>query len=321
MLLKNKEILSVNNTSNKMYFGLAVLLHIVLGLLLFFKFDKTINIQPAAMAPAKPIIDAVAINESEISHEVSRLENIEKQKRQKEKERQQALQKQKDDAIRLRKQEEARTAKLKQEQEKLKEEQQKIKLAEEKQKQERIEKEKLAEKEAKEKLEKEKVALEKIKQEKEALLKEKQKIEEAKKQAEAEKKRAEAEKLKQAEAEALAKAQAQKAEAERLENLRTSQVIIDKTMQHAALIGNKVMQNWRQPVGMEIQGLKCKLAVRLSPTGDVLEAYVKESSGNVEFDRSSELAVRKASPLPLPEDKAVLENFMKFTFTFNPEAA
>lgn len=312
MSRRNKDILSVNTISNKICFSLAVLLHIVLAVLLFSKFDKTINVEPMAMAPApaKPIIDAVAINETEIASEVSRLENIEKQKRQKEKEHQQALQKQKDEAVRLRKQEEARIAKLK-------EEQTKLKLAEEKQKKERIEKEKIAEKEAKEKLEKEKVALEKIKQEKEALLKEKQKIEEAKKQAEAEA----LAKQKKAEAEALAKAKAQKAEEERLANLRNSQAVLDKTMRHAALIGNKVMQNWRQPVGVEIHGFKCKLSVRLSSTGDVLEARVVESSGNFEFDRSSELAVRKASPLPLPEDRDILESFMKFTFTFNPETA
>jgi colicin import membrane protein len=40
----------------------------------------------------------------------------------------------------------------------------------------------------------------------------------------------------------------------------------------------------------------------------------------LEFDRSAEVAIRKASPLPMPEDDNIAKEFRSFTLTFNPEA-
>jgi len=94
----------------------------------------------------------------------------------------------------------------------------------------------------------------------------------------------------------------------------------DELSRYAMLMRNKIHQYWRQPIGMEIVGFTCKIAVRLLPTGEVLEAAVVQSSGNVEFDRSTELAVRKASPLPMPNDPDIAREFHQFTFTFKPEA-
>jgi colicin import membrane protein len=42
--------------------------------------------------------------------------------------------------------------------------------------------------------------------------------------------------------------------------------------------------------------------VRLGPGGVVLAAQVVRSSGNAAFDRSAETAVRRADPLPMPDD-------------------
>lgn len=94
----------------------------------------------------------------------------------------------------------------------------------------------------------------------------------------------------------------------------------DLITQHALLMRNKIHQYWRQPVGIDINNLKCKVAVKLLPSGEVLEAIVIESSGDMEFDRSTELAVRKASPLPVPSNLEVAKEFRQFTFTFHPEA-
>lgn len=270
--------------------GLAISLHVILGLLLLVKFQTTIKISaPSTQAP-KPIIEAVAVNETELQKEVQRLDQKEKVKRDKERQAQEAL------AVK-RKQEEQRIALLKKEQETLKKQQEKAKK-------EQLEKERLA----KEKLAQEQAELAQLKAEKEKALKEKQKREdEAQKQAELEKKQNQ-EKEKEAEEQKRVAAAQEK-------------MIQDQIHQYAALIQSKINQHWRQPMGIELQGFKCKLRVRLSPDGEVIEAAVVESSGNLEFDRSSELAVRKASPLPLPEDKGALKAFMKFTFTFNPEAA
>jgi len=44
------------------------------------------------------------------------------------------------------------------------------------------------------------------------------------------------------------------------------------------------------------------------------------SSGDPIFDRSAENAVRKASPLPVPQDRNLFnQEFRVFTFVFKPE--
>ena len=68
------------------------------------------------------------------------------------------------------------------------------------------------------------------------------------------------------------------------------------------------------------QGLKCTIQVKLLPSGEVMDAVVVGSSGDPVFDRSAENAVRKASPLPVPQDRAVFnQSFRVFTFVFKPE--
>lgn len=253
--------------------------------------------EPLAMpteSMAKPIVEAVAIKESDLHQEIVRLENAEKQKQAKIAAEQQALQKQKNAAIQARKREEQQLAKLKQEQEKLKQ-------AEAKKQKERIAQEKLA----KEQRAKEEATLAQLKIEKEKLEQEKSKIEEAKRKAEAEQKR---------------QAEQARLEEEKQAKLRATKRLQEKTQQHIHLVMQKVTQNWRKPMGMETQ-LKSLLSVRLSPSGEVLEAIVKETSGNMEFDRSAELAIRKASPLPMPEDQEILKHFLKFSFYFEQGAA
>jgi colicin import membrane protein len=51
-----------------------------------------------------------------------------------------------------------------------------------------------------------------------------------------------------------------------------------------------------------------------------MDAVVVNSSGDDIFDRSAENAVRKASPLPVPQDRNLFsQNFRVFTFIFKPE--
>ena len=61
------------------------------------------------------------------------------------------------------------------------------------------------------------------------------------------------------------------------------------------------------------------MRVRLIPGGEVLEAKIVRSSGDAVFDRSVENAVQKASPLPLPENPELLEQFREIEFIFRPE--
>lgn len=47
--------------------------------------------------------------------------------------------------------------------------------------------------------------------------------------------------------------------------------------------------------------------ISLLPGGDVLNARLRKSSGNASLDAAIERAIRKSSPLPLPEDSSVFQ--------------
>ena len=61
------------------------------------------------------------------------------------------------------------------------------------------------------------------------------------------------------------------------------------------------------------------MSVRVDPQGKVLSAKVIRSSGNQVFDRSAEKAVYRASPLPLPQEQELYQQFQELRFNFNPE--
>lgn len=112
--------------------------------------------------------------------------------------------------------------------------------------------------------------------------------------------------------ESLAEEEAEQKEAER--QVRAD-AFADK---YRAIIRQKVSRNWVKPVGTG-KGLQCLVRVRLLASGDVTEAKVVSSSGNALFDRSVENAVRKASPLPIPQEKDLFNYFREIEFLFNPE--
>ena len=154
---------------------------------------------------------------------------------------------------------------------------------------------------------------ERQRQEEEARLAEiKRQQEEARKLAEAEQRRKDEEKRKRdeairqlqesADAEARAREQAQ---------------IVD---QYITAIEQDVTRNWLLPPGGR-RDLKTNLLIRLGPGGDVLDVHVTKSSGDTAFDRSAIAAVRKASPLPVPEGEVFDRVFRSFNFVFEPEAS
>ena len=83
------------------------------------------------------------------------------------------------------------------------------------------------------------------------------------------------------------------------------------------IIRQKVERSWIQPEG-NIYGLSCEVRVRLIPGGEVIDAQIAKSSGNVLFDRSVELATLKASPLPIPDEPAMFNQFRNLEFYFRP---
>ncbi|MGH8489806.1 MAG: TonB family protein [Gammaproteobacteria bacterium] len=67
------------------------------------------------------------------------------------------------------------------------------------------------------------------------------------------------------------------------------------------------------------RGLSCELLIKMVPGGDVVDAKVIRSSGNAVFDRQAKIAVRKASPLPVPDDPRLFQQLREIQFVFEPE--
>ena len=261
-------------------FVYAVLVHSALLALLMFSLDWE-SIRPTKSNKPAPV-QAVVIDGAKLDAEVKRKQELEAQKVR--------------DAEAKRKRIEA----------------EKARAVEEKQKAEARKKA-----EAKKQVE----AKKKAEAEKQRKAEEKKKAE-AKKQAEA-KKKAEAEKQRKAKEEAQRKAAEKEmqdrlaAEQESLATQRRSamQRMIDE---YVLYIQEKVQRSWIRPPSSGGE-LSCTVEVRLIPSGEVIDAQIVRSSGNAAFDRSIEAAVFKASPLPVPPDPDVMEQFRTLRFEFKPE--
>jgi colicin import membrane protein len=68
------------------------------------------------------------------------------------------------------------------------------------------------------------------------------------------------------------------------------------------MISAKVRGNTRLPDNLK-GNPQVKCLVKLLPTGEVLDVRVMQGSGNTAYDDAVERAIRKSSPLPLPEDR------------------
>lgn len=306
-------------------FVFALLIHLGLMGFLFFSNDNPVVV--AQMPSKEPVktIDAVAINSSELEKEIARLDSMEQEKLRKEKQKQLDLEKKHQELARKAKQEKQRLDKIRAEKQRLAE------LAKKE-----AEQLKIVEEARLKKLHQEKEELEKLKREKALALKQKEEAQEQKRLAELEYQK-ELEERKQAELERKKeeKLAAQKREEERQRKLaqekkrleqeelerkaRAARVTQDQIAQYAAVIKAKIDQNWRLPLGIDVKGKECVVRVQTSDSGEVLGVVITNSSGDVEFDRSTELAVMKSSPLPMPPDQAARQEFKSFKFTFNPE--
>lgn len=89
---------------------------------------------------------------------------------------------------------------------------------------------------------------------------------------------------------------------------------------YKGLIRSQITRNWIFPASYQ-KGMKCKVLVRLIPSGDVVSVRILQSSGSIAFDRSVEMAVNKASPLPVPKSSTGLfDHFREVEFVFDPNA-
>ena len=189
---------------------------------------------------------------------------------------------------------------------------------------------KIAEKKRQKKLEKKaedakkkRIAEEKkIKQLKKKKDKEKKlkKLEKEKKKAqEAERKRKEKEKKKAQEAERKRKEKEKKLKEKALqEELEEEQLQRDqsKISEYTGLIINTIESKFNETNLKE--GLSCKILIRMSEDGTVLESNIVESSGNELFDQRADKAVHSASPLPVPSEIRLFNKMRTIRITFEP---
>lgn len=85
------------------------------------------------------------------------------------------------------------------------------------------------------------------------------------------------------------------------------------------LINQRVVTKWNRPLSAR-NGMVTTLRITVLPGGEVSNVVTLRSSGDPAFDASAEEAVRRASPLPVPDDVAVFNQYFRvLTFKFNPE--
>lgn len=84
--------------------------------------------------------------------------------------------------------------------------------------------------------------------------------------------------------------------------------------QYHEAIRRKVASNWIRPASIATAEISCDVLVNQIPSGDITNVRVLHCDGGAAFQRSVEVAVLKASPLPSPPDPALFEREIEFTF-------
>lgn len=96
---------------------------------------------------------------------------------------------------------------------------------------------------------------------------------------------------------------------------RQAQGIVNK---YSALIKQTISSHWIVPAGVN-KHLRLKLNIRLAPGGLVLDVQVTKSSGDLALDHSARAAVFNASPLPVPSDPKLFDQFRIFEMDVSPK--
>ena len=305
----------------------SMLLHILLVLIVFVGVDWTTHREAPMPAGESQVMQATAVDAGAVAREMNKLKAAENAK-------QRAAEQQVKESLQRQKNEEKALEKLKVEKENLKRETaaeaqrlqaQREQLAQEKEhavaEQKKLDEKRKAD-ELKQTLAKKQADAQKAQEDAKTKAVEKKKHEaaDAKKKAADDKRKAEdAKKLAESKRQAAeAKALADELANEESELAAAAQGRQDQSQlaRFTAAILRQVSNNFVAPDFKS--GLKCTLLVRMIPGGEVVDARVVKSSGNPTFDRQAELAVRKASPLPVPDEPRLFQQMKEIQFEFDP---
>lgn len=313
------------------FVGLSLLLHVVVAGLFLFSLNFSSPAQRTTPAAEAPIILAEAVDATAVDAEIERQRQAEVAARAAERRRQEELQAREEAAREARRQEERRLADLERQREEAARQQQieQQRLAE-------VKAEQAREAERLKKIQQEKAAAEEARRQEQARLEAERKAREAaeRKRLEEEKRRAEAERQRK-----LAEERRRKAEEEKRRQEEARQRAAEEEARRKALAAEELQNKirsaipgwvnvvqgavtrvWLRPPGAR-PGLSSTLRIRLALDGSVLDVQTVRSSGDPVFDRSAEVAIRKASPLPMPSDPDVARAFatQSVDFVFRPE--
>lgn len=261
---------------NAKYLVVAVVLHVVVGVLLTVTMSATRQtVAPAQLAIKATIVDnsAKRIKREKEQAEAQRLER----------EQQEAEQKQPEQA----------------EEKRQEEERQETKRAEEKRVEEKRQQQLVADKKLKAEAERQSVAKKKAADDKKRAdeIKAKQ----------ADKQKTEREAREQAQREAELKRQLAD------EDGRMQAENAGLLSQWAALIEQRVVRNWNKPASARA-GIQCEVKVTQTPGGVVLSVQIDKCNGDAAVRQSIEAAVYRSSPLPAPPDARLFQRAIVFVF-------
>lgn len=287
----------------------AIIVHVIVGVLLVVNLDWPTHIlSSSAKEQEPPPVQANVVSEAEIQKQMQAIKEEEEAEERKQEEAQEKL----EELLQKQKEEEQRLAEIKEQQEA---ERKKAEELERKKEQERAELEKKEEEQRK----REEAEAEKQRQEAERKRKEEEErqrqLAEEKRRKEEEQRRKEEEQRQQELAE---KRQREQELQEQLEQERLQAQVDDALAQYVPIIRQKVSRNWNRPASLR-NDIEAHVNVRLSQAGEVISARIVKSSGNPVFDRSVENAVLKASPLPIPQERGINDQFRNLTLRFRPE--
>ena len=266
----------------------ALLVHLLLFSLIIFNWDKL------PLPAKKPVIEVIQAKAVDSHAYQEKINAIQAQKKREKQQRQAAIAKEKAKARAKRKK------------------------AQEKQRQAALQKKKRAIQRRKEQEEKRKAA---AREQKEALQQKKKEVERKRKLAQ-QRKQKEAQQRKEQQEKKLLEQQrinAEQAKQEAIAKRRNARKVKREIQRFTVMMQQQITRSWIRPHNTS-SGLKCTLEVKITATGRVTMIRIIESSGNESFDRSAEIAVRKASPLPVPKNQDAATLFQQgFKLIFAPD--
>jgi colicin import membrane protein len=289
-----------------LFISLVLHIAVVAALVISGNFSMP-KLTPELSSP-EPIIEAKAIDESELQKQVQKVKDQQAATRKREENRVKELERRAKEAERKRKQQESEVSKLKeqtkrQELDKKKAEQAAV-AAREKQKQEKAKAKQLEDTRKRKEAERKK-AEEQAKRAKEKREKEEKALKEA------QRKRQEAKE--QAEQEKLLEEQLQAEQAAR--QVRRNKQVLTEVQKYQALIKQTIQRNLI--VDDAMKGKSCRLNIRLASNG--LVTQVKELGGDTILCRAAKAAVFKSDTLPVSKEADVYQQLREINLTVEPE--